>query len=168
VWVPSFDPYRCNNNTCFSQLTRLDVHSGKITGTYKADSPTGLAAGFGSLWVVDHRSATVTRFDPRRAKPVAVIPVRIGHEATTEGPERVVTGLGAVWVSHPVQDAVTRIDPRTNEVAARIRFPHGAAPVTLSTGAGSVWAVGPKQIFRIDPEDGPGRRLGADRHSSRQ
>jgi streptogramin lyase len=174
VWVPSFDPYRCSGNTCFSQLTRLDARSARVTGRYKVDSPTGIAAGFGSLWLVDHRSATVTRFDPRTTKATRVIPVRVGHEAITEGPEQVLVGLGAVWVSHPAQDVVTRIDPHTNVVAARVHLPHGASPVTLAAGAGSIWAVGPKQIFRIDPKTNAvvqsariGKHPGSDYHGLR-
>jgi YVTN family beta-propeller protein len=150
VWVTSFDPYRCSNNRCFSQLTRLDVRSGKVTGTFDAESASGIAAGFGSLWLVNHRSWSVTRFDPRTGRVVHVIPIRVRHEASREGPERVVVGLGSVWVSHPGQDIVTRIDPRTNTIAARVRFPRNAAPATLAVGAGSLWAVGPKQVFRID------------------
>lgn len=152
VWVPSFDPYKCSNNRCFSQLTRLDIRSARVIGTYDVDSATGLAAGFGSLWIVDHRSAAVSRFDPRSGKVVRVIPVRIAHEGTREGPEQIVAGLGGVWVSHPGQDTLTRIDPGTSRVAARVHLPRNAAPFSLAVGAGSVWAVGPKQLFRIDPK----------------
>jgi YVTN family beta-propeller protein len=152
VWVTSFDEYKCSSNHCFSQLTRLDSRSARVTGTYDADSASGIAAGFGSLWIVDHRSWEVSRFDPRKGKVVRVIPVRIGREATREGPEKVVVGLGAVWVSHPGQDTLTRIDPRTSTIAARIRLPRNAAPFNLAVGAGSIWAVGPKQLFRIDPK----------------
>jgi streptogramin lyase len=151
LWVPSFDPYKCSGNTCFSQLTRLDARSGRVTGRYTVESPTGLAAGFGSLWIVNHRSLTVTRLDPRTGKATRVIPVRLGHETAFDGPLQVVAGLGAVWVSHPVQDVVTRIDPRTNEVAARVHLPRNTILGGLAVGAGSIWAVGPKQIFRIDP-----------------
>ena len=149
VWVTSFDEYRCNK-TCFSRLSRIDTRSNRATGTFTVPTPTGMAFGVGSLWIVNHRAATVTRFDPRRARVIATIRVRIGHESPFEGPERIATGLGAVWVSHPAQDVVTRIDPRTNKVVARIRFPKGSAPVFLAIGAESVWTVGAKQIFRID------------------
>ncbi len=47
---------------------------------------------------------------------------------------------------------MTRIDPRTNRLVARVRFPRDSEPSTLAIGAGSIWAVGPKQIFRIDPK----------------
>jgi streptogramin lyase len=150
VWATSFDEYRCNK-TCFSRLSRIDTRSNRVTGKFNVPTPTGMAFGDGSLWIVNHRAATVTRFDPRKAKVLATIRVRIGHESIFEGPERIATGLGGVWVSHPVQDVVTRIDPRTNKVVARIRFPNGSLPVYLALGAGSVWAVGAKQIFRIDP-----------------
>ena len=151
LWVTSFDPYRCSANRCFSRLTRIDTRSNRVTGTFKVDSATGIAAAYGSLWIVNHRSWAVTRFDPRKSKGTATIPVRIGREGTFAGPEEVAAGLGAVWVSHPVQDLVTRIDPRTNRVVARVRFPRNAEPNRLVVGAGSLWAVGPKQIFRIDP-----------------
>jgi DNA-binding beta-propeller fold protein YncE len=151
AWVPSFDPYKCSNNTCLSRLTRLDTRTAKVTGTYKVDSPTGIAFGYGALWIVDHRSANVTRLDPRQAKVVSTIPVRLGHERATEGPEQVAVGLGGVWVSHPAQDVVTRINPGTNKVVVRLRFPRNSGPYRFAIGAGSVWVLGPKRIFRIDP-----------------
>lgn len=174
AWVASWDPYRCTNDRCFSQLARLDARSGKVTRLYKADSASGLAAGFGSLWLVNHRSWNVSRFDPRSGKVLHVISVRVGHEATTEGPQRVIVGLGAVWVSQPSQDIVTRIDPRTSAIAARVHFPRNAGPVDLAVGAGSLWAVGSKQIFRIDPKTNRvveaariGKHPGSDYHGLR-
>lgn len=151
VWVPSFDPYRCSDNRCFSRLTRLDAHTARVTGRYDVDSPTGIAFGYGSLWIVDHRSARVTRFDPEHTRAVAMISVRLGKEGVFEGPEQVVAGLGGVWVSHPGDDVVTRIAPVRNKVVARVRFPRNSEPLRLAIGAGSVWAVGAKRIFRIDP-----------------
>lgn len=150
AWVPSFDPYRCSGNRCFSRLTRLDARTARVTGRFNVYTPTGIDFGFGSLWIVDHRSAKVTRFDPRHARAVATISVRIGHEPTTEGPEQVAVGLGGVWVSQPGQDVVSRIDPGTNKVVARVRFPRNSGPHRFAIGAGSVWAIGPKRIFRID------------------
>jgi len=151
VWVTSFDPYRCRANRCFSRLTRIDTRSNRVTGTFDVDAATGIAAAYGSLWIVNHRGWAVTRFDPRRSKVTATISVRIGREGTFDGPQKVAAGFGAVWVSHPVQDLITRIDPHSNKVVARVRFPRSSEPNELTIGAGSLWAVGPKQIFRIDP-----------------
>jgi YVTN family beta-propeller protein len=151
AWVPSFDPYKCSGDRCLSKLTRLDAYSAKVTGTYQVDSPVGVAFGYRSLWIVDHRSWSVTRFDPRRAKAINTIPVRIGHEGPFDGPEQVAVGLGGVWVSHPGQDVVTRINPATNKIAARVKFPRNSGPLRFAIGAGSIWVIGPKRIFRIDP-----------------
>jgi YVTN family beta-propeller protein len=149
AWVPSFDTNRCSGDRCFARLTRLDGRTAGVTGRFEANSPAGIDFGFGSLWIVNHRSLSVTRFDPRGAKAAATIHVGVAGEQTTDGPEQVAAGLGGVWVSQP--DLVTRIDPGTNKVIARVRFPRNSAPGRLAIGAGSVWAIGPKRIFRIDP-----------------
>jgi YVTN family beta-propeller protein len=151
LWVPSFDPYRCAGNRCFSRLTRIDARSNKVAGKFDVASPTGIASFAGSLWIVDHREKTVTRFDPRNGKAIATIPVGIAHEGTYEGPERVTAGLRNVWVSDPGRDVITCISPWSNKVVARIRLPRGSEPIQLTVGAGSLWAVGPKRLFRIDP-----------------
>ena len=65
LWVASFDPYRCSANHCFSRLTRISTRTNTVTATFDVDTPTGLAAGYGSLWIVNHRTGAVTRFDPR-------------------------------------------------------------------------------------------------------
>ena len=151
LWVASFDPYRCAANHCFSRLTRIGTRTNAVTGTFDVDTPTGLAAGYGALWIVNHRTAAVTRFDPRTGRAVATIGVRLPHEGTFEGPTEIAAGLGGVWVSQPSEDVVTRIDPGTNRLVARVHLPRNSEPETLAVGAGSIWAVGPKRIFRIDP-----------------
>ena len=151
LWATSFNPYRCSGNRCFSRLTRIDEGSAKVTGRYSVGSAAGIAFGFGSLWIVDHRAFGLTRFDPRTRKTVARISVKLGNEGTFDGPERVAVGFGSVWVSQPSQDIVTRVDPRTSRIAARIRFPRGSTPDTFAVGAGSLWVLGPKRIFRLDP-----------------
>jgi len=175
LWVASFDPYRCSGNSCFSRLTRISTHTNQVTARLAVDTPTGLASAYGSLWVVNHRAAKVTRLDPRTGKAVAVIDVRLPHEGTFEGPEKVRAGLGSLWVTQPAQDVVTRIDPRTNRVVARVRFPRNAEPVALAFGAGSLWAAGPKQLFRVDPRTNRvvasapiGRHTGSDYNGLRE
>ena len=151
LWVTSFDPYRCSGNRCFGRLTQFDVRSARVIGRFDVRTPVGIAVGFGSLWIVDHRGMALMRFDPRTRKTVARISVRLGREGTFDGPELDAVGFGSVWVSHPSQDSVVRVDPRTNKIVARIRFPHGATPVSFAVGAGSIWVLGPKRVFRIDP-----------------
>ena len=170
LWVASFDPYRCSGNHCFSRLTRVSERTNRTTGRFDVDTPTGLAAGYGSLWIVNHRSAAVTRFDPRTGRSDATIGVRLPHEGTFDGPLQVAVGLGGVWVTQPTEAVVTRIDPSTNRVAGRVRLPRNSEPATLAVGAGSnPWVVGPREIFRIDPKTNRvaasariGRHVGSD------
>jgi streptogramin lyase len=149
LWVASFDPYRCAGDRCFARLTRIDPRTNAVSAVFDVDSPVGLAFGYGSLWVVNHRTARISRLDPRTGKATATIGVRLPGEGLFEGPEQVAAGLGGVWVTQP--DVVTRIDPRTNRVVARIRFPRNSEPATFALGPDALWIVGPKQIFRIDP-----------------
>jgi DNA-binding beta-propeller fold protein YncE len=149
LWVASFDPYRCSGDRCFSRLTRIDPRTNGVGAALDVDSPVGLAFGYGSLWVVNHRTARISRLDPRTGEATATIDVRMPGEGLFEGPEQVAAGLGGVWVTQP--DVVTRIDPRTNKVVARIRFPRNSEPGTFALGPDALWVVGPRQIFRIDP-----------------
>jgi streptogramin lyase len=151
LWVTSFDPNRCSGNRCFGRLTQIDARSARVTGRFDIPTPTGIAVGFGSLWIVDHRGMALMRFDPRTGKTVARISIRLGNEGTVDGPEADAVEFGSVWISHPSQDIVTRLDPRTEKTVARIRFPAGSTPFRFAVGGGSVWVLGPKRIFRIDP-----------------
>jgi streptogramin lyase len=151
LWVTSFDPNRCSGNRCFSRLTQIDARTATITGRFQARSASGIAAGFGSLWIVDHRAFALTRFDPRTRKTVARISVKLGNEGTFDGPESVAVGFGSVWVSHPSQDIVTRVSPSSDKIVTRIRFPRASTPFKLAVGAGSLWILGAKRIFRVDP-----------------
>jgi YVTN family beta-propeller protein len=151
LWVTSFDPYRCSSNHCFSRLTRIGTLSANVTGQFRIGSPVGITFGFGSLWIVNHREMTLTRFNPATGKVVKKLSVRIRNAGTFEGPEQVAAGLGSVWVSQPAQNIVTRIDPRSDRIIARIKFPRGATPITFAVGARSLWVLGPKSIFRVDP-----------------
>ena len=151
LWITSFDPYRCSSNRCFSRLTRISTLSASVTGKFSIGSPVGITFGFGSLWIVNHREMTVTRFNPATGKVVKKLSVRIRNAGTFEGPEQVAAGLGSIWVSQPAQNIVTRIDPRCDRITARIKFPRSATPFTFAIGARSLWVLGPKSIFRVHP-----------------
>lgn len=92
--------------------------------------PVGLAAGFGSVWVADHREGTVSRIDPDTNEVVERI--QLGSF-----PADLAAGEGGVWV--PVLEGfrLSRVDPRTNRETASFPGVYTAA----ATGAGSVWAL---------------------------
>jgi YVTN family beta-propeller protein len=144
LWLTSFD--------YFSWLTRIDLGSNMVSDKFSMNRPTGIAAGYGYLWVVNHRQFAVSAVDPHNGHVVKKIDIALGSEKSIyEGPERVATGFDSVWVSHPAQDTVTRIAAGTKRIRARIVFPRSSFPFEFAAGAGSLWVLGPKQIFRVDP-----------------
>src|SRR3954452_21331805 len=57
-----------------------------------ADSPSDIASGFGSIWVVTHRGAEVDRINPATNRVIAKIPSRGGSELLG-----IAIGAGHVW-----------------------------------------------------------------------
>jgi YVTN family beta-propeller protein len=106
--------------------------------------------GFGSVWVANGGSGTVSRIDPATNTVVASVPVG-------QGIVGVRTGDGGVWVTNPAANTLTRIDPATNTVAATI--PVGVLPLGLAVTPGAVWIANhwaspgdpTGSVMRIDP-----------------
>ena len=128
-------------------VARIDPHTNQLAGRpiRTGASPQSLATGGGSLWVVNHDAAAVTRIDLASGKVLADIPV-------PSEPHRVAYGAGAVWVGNWHDNSVSRIDPATNRVVGSpipIGFHHAG---NLAVGAGSVWVT---SDYRVDaaPED---------------
>jgi ABC-type transport system substrate-binding protein/DNA-binding SARP family transcriptional activator/sugar lactone lactonase YvrE len=110
-------------------------------------APSGLAAGFGSLWVSEVDAGQVVRVDPRRHAVVQTIPV--GH-----GPSGITTGAGDVWVVNTVDGTVSRVDPDSGTVAQTISV--GNDPSGIVASAGSIWVASQTNgtVLRIDPSTG--------------
>ena len=69
--------------------------------------PGRIAAGFGSLWVVNDFDNTVSRIDPASGS-VQTIPV-------DGAPTAIAVGAGFVWVASTGTRSVDRIDPQLNK-----------------------------------------------------
>jgi streptogramin lyase len=106
-------------------------------------APTGIVAGFQSLWVEEHRGTDVVRVDPRTDRVIAT--VKVGHGGCQEP----TVGFGHVWVA-PCDDStkVSEIDPATNQVV-------GGFTATGATGFadGSIWApsYSGTKLLRVNP-----------------
>ncbi len=117
-------------------------------------TPRDVTAGFGSIWVADGPSSTVTRIDPATGKATAVI--------TVPNPASVLAvGAGAVWVTSFQGNSVTRIDPRTNKARDTISS-GGLGPVGITFFAGYVWVANHDgeptgSVAKIDPKRKPMR-----------
>lgn len=108
--------------------------------------PTGVAAGFGSLWVTEADAGMVVRIDLKRRAVVATIPVGTR-------PSRIVAAAGQIWVLDPANRTVSRIDPGTDTVVQTIAVTGEPSDVLVS--GGSLWVANRDgTVQRIDPSTG--------------
>lgn len=105
---------------------------------------SGLADGFGSIWVPSCGDHTLLRIDPATAKPIATITV---DPANSEG--GITVGDGSVWiVAKP--STLERIDPATNKIAASIELPSGSENPTFSDGFLWVSSFEHDSLLKVD------------------
>jgi YVTN family beta-propeller protein len=122
--------------------------AGDVTGTFPVgDSPGGVAAADGAVWVANTGDETVTRLDlttgEREGRPIPV----------GEDPRAMGAGGGAVWVANFGDGTVSRIDTATNRAAPPI--PVGRGPTDIAVGGGIAWvATEREQVARLDAATG--------------
>jgi peptide/nickel transport system substrate-binding protein len=122
VWV-------ANNST--GQLLQIDPANNQVMqATDVGNSPAGVAAGAGSVWVANTSDQTVSRFDPGSGN---VTKVNVGA-----APVGVAYGAGAAWAADSGDGTVARIDPRSN--TARVTRV-GGAPTALTVAGKQLWAT---------------------------
>jgi len=106
---------------------------------------SGLAEGFGSIWVPSCGNHELDRVDPATGKVVATI---AADAANSEG--GITTGDGSVWfVVKP--STLLRIAPSTNTVTAKIELPAGSENPVFADGFVWVASFGQDQLLKIDP-----------------
>jgi YVTN family beta-propeller protein len=106
--------------------------------------PSGIAVGFGTVWVVLAASNTVVRVDPKTNEVLP--PIDVGN-----GPGALVVSPDAVWVVNSLADSVSRIDPETSLETEAIQVGDGPAGIAFTEGA--VWVANGSDgtLSRIDP-----------------
>lgn len=112
---------------------------------------SGLAEGFGSLWVPlcgerqTKAGAGLARVDEKTNQVIATIPV---GPADSEG--GVATSRDAVWIVSDPKGVLSRVDPKTNKVVAEIPVPAGSVAVYYF--GDSVWVTANKtaQLIRVN------------------
>jgi virginiamycin B lyase len=131
-----------------NSVSRLDPRSNKvkqvITGLNKPCS--GLAIGFGSLWVPNCGNKTLARIDLKSGKIQTQIETGI---ADAEGGFDV--GAGSVWLLTDKSGTLARVDPKTNRVTKTNVLASGC--YAAAYGYGSVWVSCTEKniIVRVDP-----------------
>ena len=125
-----------------AEVLRLDPRSGRVLlripivsrPGFASPYPIAIEQGFGSLWVLNANTGTVSRVDPSMRGVTATIPIGQEH-----GPVRLATGRGRVWVASS-DGTLTAIDPAANRVS-HTQVAHGLNDVAVSGGRAWVTAA---------------------------
>jgi virginiamycin B lyase len=107
---------------------------------------SGLAAGFGSLWVPNCGDQTLSRIDLKTGGVTATIPCAIGN---TEG--SITAGAGSIWIVTDSKGTLARIDPATNTIVAEVYLAPGSYGLTY--GEDALWVTSSERnlVTRVDP-----------------
>jgi YVTN family beta-propeller protein len=107
---------------------------------------SGLAVGFGSLWIPSCGQHTVVRADLDTGRIQAVIPA---GPADSEG--GITVGAGSVWLMTDPSGKLSRIDPASNTVIATIETPRGSFCPLFADGF--VWITSTENdlLTKVDP-----------------
>jgi streptogramin lyase len=114
------------------------------------EAPSGVATGFGSVWMGDHHDDILYRIDPESAKVIAKIKL-------SELASNVDKGFGAIWVMANEDDTVWRVDPQSNRATKFFAGPKEGCVETgcdLSVGEAAVWVRDSFAIRKLDPRSG--------------
>jgi YVTN family beta-propeller protein len=149
---------------------RLDVNTNKVVAAITVGSRpcSGLAAGFGSVWVPNcggrgGGEKSLSRIDIKTNQVVATLPF---GPADSEG--GITTSTDSVWMLTDKKGVLSRIDPATNKISAEITVTPNSASCLFADGA--IWVTTPEKnlLTRVDAktnqvtdtiEVGPGPRF---------
>lgn len=143
VWVASTKP---------NAVIRIDPATDKIVATVKVsgEACSGLASGFGSIWVpICGKKPELVRIDGAKNTVSATLPVA---PAAPEG--GIATSGDSVWIATDKNGTLNRIDPSTNSVRQRISIPPGSYNPVFSNGI--VWITGVESnvLTAVDADSG--------------
>jgi len=131
-------------------VSRFDPRTNKIAATIALGSGkrpcSGLATGFGSLWVPNCGDQTLSEIDLKTGTVKGTMKTTIGN---SEG--SVATGAGSVWIMADATGTLLRIDPASLKVVAEIYVPSGS--FGLAFGEEAVWVTSTEHdsVSRVDP-----------------
>ncbi len=141
---------------CFAAVSsagsRNHSSGGVLVAKIPVATPRDVTAGFGSIWVANGPSKTVTRIAP--ATHAVIARIAVPNPASV-----LAVGGGAVWLTSYPGNSVTRIDPVTN--TARDTIAAGdLGPIGITFFDGYVWVANHDgkstgSVAKIDPKTKP-------------
>jgi virginiamycin B lyase len=138
VWVTS---------SHVNHVIRIDPKTNQAVQVVMVSEPcSGLAVGFGSLWVPSCGDKTIVRLNQETGALQATI---AAGPADDEG--GISAGAGSVWMVTSAKGELTRIDSGTNKVIARITIPAGSFNPLFAEGSVWVSSNAGKVVVRVDP-----------------
>jgi virginiamycin B lyase len=143
VWVGSTGPYAVH---------RIDPKTNRrvATVTLRGEPCSGLATGFGSLWVpLCGKAATLVQVDLRSNRVVNVFGV--GPAAPEGG---IATSPDSVWLVVDKKGSLARIDPASGAIRQTIKVPSGSYNPLYSEGRIWVTRAEGSEITSVDAATG--------------
>jgi virginiamycin B lyase len=138
VWVTS------SADNIVSQLKAVDNQLG---ATVPVSQPcSGLAVGFGSLWIPSCGQHTLIRADLTTGKIQATIPI---GPADSDG--GITIGAGGIWLMTNAGGVLARIDPISNTVIANISTPAGSFCPLFADGFVWITSTENSVLTKVDP-----------------
>ena len=139
VWVTSASA---------NHVVRLDATANRPTKIVTVSKPcSGLAAGFGSIWIPSCGSHNLVRVDLQTGKIQAEIPV---GPADSEG--GIAVGAGSVWMASDKKGVLSRVDPQKNKAIAEISIPSGSFAPAFADGVLWITSTQHNLLTRVDPQ----------------
>ena len=115
-------------------IERYDLGSGALVAEIEVGRmPLETLTAFGSIWVPNHHSSSVSRIDPDTNRVVATIEVLEG----SGDPYALAADEAMIWSTSPNGGAVSGVDPATNSAVHELR----ASACGVAALAGRVWAA---------------------------
>ena len=146
VWV---------SNSPKNTVHRLDPKTNTVAATIEVGKHpcSGLAVGFGSLWVPNCGDKSGDKIVGRNLTRVSLKDGTVEATLAFEVPESeggLATGAGSVWVMTDRKGTLTRIDPATNKAVAEVYVAPGSYAVAF--GEDAVWVTSTEQnvLTRVD------------------
>jgi streptogramin lyase len=143
VWVGSTGPYAVH---------RIDPKTNQrvATVTLRGEPCSGLAAGFGSLWVpLCGKAATLAQVDLVSNRVVNIF--RVGPAAPEGG---IATSPDSVWLVVNKQGSLARIDPASGALRQTIKVPSGSYNPFYSEGRVWVTRAAGSEVTSVDAATG--------------
>jgi peptide/nickel transport system substrate-binding protein len=112
-------------------------------------APTGVAVGYGAVWMTSSVAGTVSRID---IATHSVTPIPVGVD-----PTGIAVGAGGVWVANSGSSSVSKIDPQVERVVLTVPVGSGPAGVAISHATGTrqtrVWVTNTHSatVSMVDP-----------------